>query len=630
MAQQNTRRGVIMNGTTGGSQLQNWGDAVTINGGNGGDEVYNEGANVVINCGTGNDSVYNNGSNVLIVVADGNNFVNNQKGSGTTVLGGKGCDTLINNADNALIAGRYGENFLQQQSGANVTLVGGAGSDTIMNLFPSTVVLGGKGNADITNSADAIDSTLFTGAGDDTISLFSTGTTVVNIGEGDNLIRVCAESRLQINAVDGAQIRYAYFNGASANATLTSVSGRNTLRAAEGNNLFQYVDGETTFVGCSGNDTISTHGEPIKRSAIDGEDVMLFIKNGSVRIKNAKGRVVRLFDNRGLRSKMIAGHYKYSPQDVIKKFMLALDRTSARGEVAVDEAVKACSNFNGVTQLICRLVGDANSARSAREFLIEKCGIDLDNDDTGAITGWDAGGSVVKTKKTIVNETSELENFVGNSFVVDGLTVKLNDDFRALTPTQQQIVRGLKTWWTSEPLRLIAESYGENFSFGDNSSATVKELDVEFLSRPNNTNLALIKSSSINGRTTKLTLQINMAYYDEISDVDGKSARRGTSFLDRVLAHEFTHAVMAANIDNFAELPAYVKEGTAELTHGIDDERQLDLVKMVENPETLRQALSAAASTEEVSFSGLNAPSYAAGYIFFRYLAKQAAIFVED
>ena len=317
-------------------------------------------------------------------------------------------------------------------------------------------------------------------------------------------------------------------------------------------------------------------------------------------------------------------------QDVIKHFMGALDKTPLSGTAAVDSAVRACSDFGSLDELIDQFIADCENAESGDVFLKNYCGIDLDNDDTGAITGWDAGGSTVKTKKTIVNETSELENFVGTGFVVDGLTVKLNDDFRALTPTQRQIVQGLKTWWTSEPLRLIAESYGENFSFGAQSSATVKELDVEFLSRPNNSNLALIKSSSINGRTTKLTLQINMAYYDEISDADGRSARKGTSYLDRVLAHEFTHAVMAANIDNFADLPAYVKEGTAELTHGIDDERQLDLVKMVENPETLRQALSAATSTEEVSFSGLNAPSYAAGYIFFRYLAKQAAIFVED
>lgn len=630
MAQQNIHPGIVMSGSGGGDKLQNWGANVTIDGGSGGDEIYNEGANVVINGGADNDTVYNNGSNVLIYVVSGDNFVNNQRGSGTTVIGGSGRDTLVNNADNALINGGAGENFIQHQAGSNVTLAGGAGFDKIMNLVAGTIVLGGAGNADITNSADAINSTLFTGEGCDTVSLFSTGTTVVNIGAGENLIRVCADSRLIVNAVDGARIDYEYFNGASASATLTSLDGRNTLRATRGDNLFQHVGGETTFVGFSGNDTLSIVNNGVQRASIDGEDVVLSIVNGgSVRLKNAKGRMVRITDNRGPRVKTIGGHYTYSPQDVIKKFMSSLDRTRARGEAAVDEAIRACSNFDGASALIHQMIADINRASSARSFLADKCGLDLDNDDTGAITGWDAGGARVKTASTIVHESTELENFAGNSFVVEGLTVKLNEDFQSLAPNRQQIVRGLKTWWTSEPLKLIAESYGENFSFGANSSATVRELDVEFLSRPNNANLALIKSSSLNGRTVKLTLQINMAYYNEINDADGRSSRKGTSYLDRVLAHEFTHAVMAANIDHFGDLPAYVKEGTAELTHGIDDERQLDLVKMVEQPSTLMQALSPTINATEVSFAGLNAPSYAAGFIFFRYLAKQAAIFVE-
>ena len=624
MAQQNTRNGVVMSGN---GQLQNWGDAVTINGGNSNDEIYNEGANVVINAGAGNDTVYNNGSNVLILVGDGNNFVNNQKGSGSTVIGGNGRDTLVNNADNALISGVNGDNFIQHQAGAGVTLAAGAGNDTVINLVPSTMIFGGKGHASITNSADAVNSTIVTGAGDDTVALFSTGTTVINIGSSASLLKICADGQLLINGSDGGDISYEYYNGAGADATLTSLGGQNTLRAVSGDNLFRYVGGQTVLCGFSGNDTLEVVNRGVDRARINGDDVVLTIGDGSITLKNAKGRQVRITDNRGPRVKTIGGSYTYSPQDVIKKFMLTLEQTNSRGAVAVDEAVRSCSNFNGVTDLIYRLVSDAEHAKDARTFLADKCGIDLDNDDTGAITGWDAGGLGVKTATTIVDEQTAAENFAGNSFVVEGLTVKLNGEFGSLNQTQQQIVRGLKSWWVAEPLKLIAESYGENYSF-KSPTATVRELDIEFLSRPNNSNLALIKSSSLSGRTVKLTLQINMAYYDQIFDVDGRSARKGTSLLDRVLAHEFTHAVMAANVDHFGDLPAYVKEGTAELTHGIDDERQLDLVKMVEQPSVLRQALSATTDTTEISFAGLNAPSYAAGYIFFRYLAKQASIFI--
>ena len=587
MAQQNTRNGIIMSG---GGQLQNWGNYVTIVGSDSDDEIYNQGTDVVINAGAGNDTVYNNGTNVFINVESGNNFI-------------------------------------QHQAGAGCTLVSGAGNDTIVNLVPNTVVLGGSGHASITLTDTASNSTINTSNGDDTITMFSTGTTVFNLNSHRTLIKICADSQLLINANYQGDCTYEYYNGARADATLTSVGGQNTLRAVSGDNLFRHVGGQTVLVGFSGNDTLAVINNGVDRARIHGDDVVLTIGNGSITIKNAKGRMVRITDNRGPRIKTIGGHYTYSPQDVIKKFMAALDTTTARGAAAVDDAVRACSTFNGADDLINKLVCDAQQSKDARTFLADKCGIDLDNDDTGAITGWDAGGSVIKTASTVVDERTAEENFAGNSFVVEGLTVKLNADFNSLPANQQKIVRGLKSWWVAEPLRLIAESYGEIYSF-NNRSATVHELDVEFLSRPNNTNLALIKNSSLNGRTMKLTLQINMAYYDQISDVDGRSARRGTSYLDRVLAHEFTHAVMAANIINFGDLPAYVKEGTAELTHGIDDERQLDLVKMAEQPTVLRGALSSAVSTAEVSFSGLNAPSYAAGYIFFRYLAKQAANFM--
>ena len=587
MAQQNTRNGVVMSGN---GQLQNWGSNVTINGAGSNDEIYNEGANVVINAGAGNDTVYNNGPNVLIR-ADG------------------------------------GNNFIQHQAGAGCTLAAGSGNDTIINLVPSTVILGGAGHSSVTNSESAVNATITTADGFDTVSLFSTGTTVFNLNSNQTLIKICADAQLIINGGDSGDCAYEYYNGANANATLTSVGGQNTLRAVSGDNLFRYVGGQTVLFGFSGNDTLEVVNRGVDRARINGDDVVLTIGDGSITIKNAKGRQVRITDNRGPRVKTIGGHYTYSPQDVIKKFMLTLEQTKSRGAVAVDEAVRSCSNFNGVTDLINQIVSDAQHSANARTFLADKCGIDLDNDDTGAITGWDAGGLGVKTATSIVDERTAMENFAGDSFVVEGLTVKLNGDFQSLNPTQQQIVRGLKSWWVAEPLKLIAESYGDNYTF-KSPTATVRELDVEFLSRPNNSNLALIKSSSLGGRTVKLTLQINMAYYDQIFDADGRSARKGTSLLDRVLAHEFTHAVMAANIDHFGDLPAYIKEGTAELTHGIDDERQLDLVKMVEQPTVLRQALSAATSTTEVSFSGLNAPSYAAGYIFFRYLAKQASTFI--
>ena len=54
---------------------------------------------------------------------------------------------------------------------------------------------------------------------------------------------------------------------------------------------------------------------------------------------------------------------------------------------------------------------------------------------------------------------------------------------------------------------------------------------------------------------------------------DGQISEDATFYLDRILAHEMTHAVMVINVDDFDNLPQFISEGTAELTHGIVDNR---------------------------------------------------------
>ena len=77
---------------------------------------------------------------------------------------------------------------------------------------------------------------------------------------------------------------------------------------------------------------------------------------------------------------------------------------------------------------------------------------------------------------------------------------------------------------------------------------------------------------------------------------------------------------MMSKIDSFWELPEFVTEGTAELTHGIDDIRTFDAMDALSNTTNLKKALTF------LPFPGLDvSDSYAAGYTFMRYLAKQGA-----
>ena len=85
---------------------------------------------------------------------------------------------------------------------------------------------------------------------------------------------------------------------------------------------------------------------------------------------------------------------------------------------------------------------------------------------------------------------------------------------------------------------------------------------------------------------------------------------------------------MRANIDYFDYLPGFIKEGMADLTHGIDDTRTSALKTLAASSTKLAQALSL--SEDTVSVAGVSAASYAGGYIFLRYLAHQNADLTVD
>lgn len=79
--------------------------------------------------------------------------------------------------------------------------------------------------------------------------------------------------------------------------------------------------------------------------------------------------------------------------------------------------------------------------------------------------------------------------------------------------------------------------------------------------------------------------------------------------LDRVFAHEFTHVAYSA----FSK--GYLTEGLAELTHGIDDWRTYDIRRLAGDADLLEQHMIGQQSSYQ----------YSAGYMLWRYLAKQAS-----
>ena len=309
-------------------------------------------------------------------------------------------------------------------------------------------------------------------------------------------------------------------------------------------------------------------------------------------------------------------------QQVIAKFMQSLDQTTLAGNAALDEAVRACSGYSGMDDLIEQFFSDAGDGSRWQSFLEDDCGVYLDNDDTGSITGSDVGGSMTKTAESIVPEdTAPIETYPDGSFTAGGLTLTVPAESR-LTSAEKIVVRGLRSWWLQGGLDLIRDSYGMGF---EEEGAAVRTMDLQFYSNASSGALASVettfsyRSGDTTKRTVKLTLKVNMAYFNGISKADRNGEGSASAgYLDRVLAHELTHAVMAANINNFSDLPHYIREGMAEFTHGIDDFREGDIETLARDPAQLKKWIR---TDKNVGGDG----AYSGGYLLLHYLAKHGS-----
>ena len=312
-------------------------------------------------------------------------------------------------------------------------------------------------------------------------------------------------------------------------------------------------------------------------------------------------------------------------QTIIKNFMNSLDNTNLKGERALDEAARKSSYFSSWQAVKNAMYNDLRSyGWNYKAFLKEKCGIDLSNletGDTGAITGYDAGNGTVKTKESIVpeNPNAELRRPLGGNLYYNGLTINWPSYLKNTSDISlKRLSTYLHTYYIPNGLNLIYESYGLSFN---EKGTTVKNMSFEY-KNVDKTWRAQVYNEGYNGNTTSLVLRVNRKYYPDINSIDGHSTNAKEScYLDRVIAHELTHAVMAANIRYFKDLPHYFKEGAAELVHGADDDRYHEIVDLAQNPSKLYAVITNSSIDNPDNTNN----GYAGGYMLLRYFAKQAA-----
>lgn len=620
---------------------------------------------------------------ILSITSGTGESINNTV-SNTVITGSAYGDTIINSGSSVMVSALGGDDSIATWSSGSksVTLSAGAGNDTVNIIYANTVSVDtglGKdsiwgnynyGTIDAGDDDDTVTGNhhrgiIFGGAGNDSIDITNYWGNTIDGGTGSDYIALTGGSNHSINGGDGDD-------------TISLGSSYGTARGGTGNDViygstvtsclyeYSFGDGNDTIYDWGSDDSLSVPENYSYR--ISGNNGIVSVKgSGNIILADAKDKTVTI---NGKEATYVVNEMITS-QDVIQKFMLSLDKaTVSNVTTMLDDAVKAASdsNYTKIQDVIDKIVDDCAAYNgNGTAFLKEKCDIDLTNEDTGAITGYDARISDTQLNASdVVPESGSIDKtFTGDSFSFDGLNVylgkKVEDSagFTHLYPvsyydssldaTKRYVWQGLYSVWIPAALNLIKKTYGENFSFNDQSSSTIENntIYVTFYNDPDRSAVAgvsLLHSNqnvwqdSLGNIVGPLKLSINMAKFSsfEFDNPDGKRAPENRLHLDRVIAHEMTHAVMDANIKyatvmyttDTKALPSFIKEGMAEITHGADDTR----TSKIEDFANDYNALSNSLKVTLLSGNGgdTTRSPYVSGYIFLRYIAKQFSSYADD
>lgn len=436
----------------------------------------------------------------------------------------------------------------------------------------------------------------------------------------------------------------------SANDTITS-NGADSINAGAGNDVITANKPGATITSGDGNDSIkiSSSVKDLTITDLSADDTLTI--NGTFKIGSAviEDELLVITDKTGTR-KVRFDNFMNSTDSTVKigttsttfgKWLTDadidindLEKTTYAESIGVNPAttstdstasnVKA-SDDGDSSDVVTVNLADVNTSKagnvSVNGAIVGKTSSSYPNDTT-----FTRNGLTIHLLGELTNETvlSNISSGLGANSPMDSkgtslITPLTYDD---LSTNQKTIIAGIFKWWGNECLTLSEESFGLSFNSG---SPSINDIGLYFYDGQGKHNVFatvwnwIVNSTS--GLTNKLMLSINLDYYKNLSatDVDGKPSGGTASLLDRTLAHELTHAIMSTNIRHFNYLPKFIKEGSAELVHGIDDKRGIYIFREGYDATYLANSLN----LSEYGGSGNN---YAGGYVFLRYFAKQAAL----
>lgn len=274
--------------------------------------------------------------------------------------------------------------------------------------------------------------------------------------------------------------------------TIITGTGNITLTGSSSKQTYQYIGGDEVVTNYSCEDTIEITKGKITGYSFDSGDLIFHIGDGSMRLKGMTNHYITVKDSSGKTTTEFYGN-GYSPQQVIKNFVQSMSRSLLNYEqIKTAEAIKACSGFNSIEEVVDKFAADIEAAPDAETFLHDYCGINEDMYDDGSVLSWQTGGQP-PVRPVITHfepgfyiswgNTDKYKYATGdavypssNTFTIRGLKITVPDKSK-LNEKQQLMVKGFYSWWAEDAIGLLEDSYGIHFN-GQKIRLTLNEHEV--------------------------------------------------------------------------------------------------------------------------------------------------------
>ena len=297
-------------------------------------------------------------------------------------------------------------------TGAYSTIIAGDGDDSIDNFALSVKINAGDGNDGIYNKGKTR-VTIEAGSGDDTINNYYSSYTVVRSNAGDDYI----------NSVGG---NYVTIEGGDGSDTIVAASQKSSIHGGDGNDIISVVGAANTVIGGNGNDTMIgsrytdiflyadgdgddiilnygdsdriniVHGE-MTGASVDGNDFILFVGDGSMTIKDAIDKQIKLTDH--YMNITYLNPLEYAENNINEGTIIG----SERNDVIKNGNNSGAYNFGNNAKIEALGGNDKITNKGLNVYIDAGTGKDtIDNNGSGTTIIGAAGNDSIRTKGSYV------------------------------------------------------------------------------------------------------------------------------------------------------------------------------------------------------------------------------------